>query len=187
MLASLQATVFATFQFLSQDISRLLILCVGGAMVGIVAGRGRMVMLLLNTYVTLALVTNAPWIAFLQRSFASLRTPYAGIIWFFILYVCILILFWRSRVLDGTVSDRGTWVEAALFGIVQLGCLLSCVFFLLPDMTAQWSWSPVLMSWFGDPYARSFWLSAPLILMAIRIGLDSITHDREMFLDEKER
>lgn len=168
MGTSLQSLTSGLFHFLSQDVARLAIFAVGGVVFGVVVGRGRLLILSLATYIALALVTNAPWISFLQNVLLFLRNPYSGLIWFGVLYTCTLAILWRSHWLEGLVYDRGSWWEASVLGLVQLGCTLSCVLLFLPDMRMIQGWAPVLVEAFGTVYARSFWLSAPLLLMALR-------------------
>lgn len=175
----MQGIMSVLFQFLSQDISRLLLLGGGGALLGLIAGRGRMLVLLLTTYCALALATNAPWIAFLQSSFSFLRSPFSGIGWFGFLYVIILFLFWRSHVLGGVSEERGAWWEAMIFGCLQLGCLMSCVLFLLPAGTAMQSGAPALEEWFGSVGARSFWLTMPFLFIGICLGVDRFSQMKE--------
>lgn len=184
MFANFYHFIYSYLVLFTHDIQRLLLLCVGGGFVGILAGRGRMIVCLLTTYLTLALVTNAPWIAFLQIRIPVLRTPYAGVIWFIVLYVCILWVLWRSRVLDGLMEDHGSWWESVLFGCFQIGSFLSCWLLLLPNPSQNGTGSAMLFHWFGTSAARSFWLTAPFLYLTFRVWTGSVRSHPHTFQEE---
>lgn len=167
-------------QLTAHDATRVGIFAVGGAVIGILIGRGRILILSLATYVALALVTNAPWISFLQTVFLVFRNPYAGLIWFGSLYGVTVLILWRSHWLETLIYDRGSWWEASVFGLVHLGCVMSCILLFMPDVQGIRTWSPVLIELFGTIYARSFWLSAPLLLMALRAIPRSLGRVRDL-------
>lgn len=144
---------------------------------GIFVGRDRMVTLLLSVYLSLAILTNAPFIGTVSRWLGLQNRPVLQVGWFVGLFLLMFLLLWRSDVLRGMAYERGSWWESILLVFLQVGLLTSIVLFLLP---IAWLASlPVQVTEvFLGEVGRSFWLIAPLVFLAI-LGRKGDTFDVE--------
>lgn len=139
---------------------------------GVFVGRDRMVTLLLAMYLSLAVLTNAPVIALASRWFSIHDYPALRLGWFLGLFLLMFFLLWRSHILRGMAYERGVWWESSVLVFLQLGLLVSIVFFLLPTPMLA-SFPPAITQVFLSDSGRSFWLIAPLVFLAV-LGRKSI-------------
>lgn len=147
------------------DVFLVVGLFVASVIYGMAVGRDRAVLILLSTYIALAVVTNAPIVSFLNRTFNTYGSPTIQLVWFLGLFASIFFLLWKSHVLRGMAKSRGSWWEAVLFSLLQVGLAASVALFLLPtEMTDPIQ--GVLRDLFLDIGARSFWLIAPIVFLA---------------------
>lgn len=133
---------------------------------GVFVGRDRMVTLLLATYLSLAVLTNAPIIAIASRSFGIHDHPTLRLGWFLGLFFLMSFLVWRSHILRGMAYERGAWWESSLLVVLQAGLMISIVLFLLPTPMLGALPPPLIQTFLGDA-GRSFWLIAPLVFLAV--------------------
>ncbi len=132
---------------------------------GIVIGRDRAVIVLLSLYVAFCVVTNAPAISLVSQGLGFGRVPALRVGWFLGLFVILFLILWRSSALKNLVRDRGHWVHAGIFGLLEIGFLTSTILFLLP---APWiSNLPRLFQLvFLHDIARSVWFLVPIVGLA---------------------
>jgi|JI8StandDraft_1071087.scaffolds.fasta_scaffold00071_21 hypothetical protein len=144
-------------------------LLLSGIIYGFVVGRDRAVTVLLATYVSLAVVTNAPILGRINIALGISKSPWLTLFWFFGVFVIAFLILWRSALLRSLASNRGAWWETLLFSIMQIGLFLSIALYLIPpDMLKVLSF--VTLQTFTDELGRSFWLLAPLVFLGILGG-----------------
>ena len=150
---------------LNWDIGIVIGLFLASIIYGITVGRDRAVLILLSTYIALAVVTNAPIVSFLNRSLNTQGNPTIQLVWFLGVFLLVFFLLWKSHMLRGMATNDGTWWEATLFSLFQIGLATSIAFFLLPtEMTDPVQ--GILRQLFLDTNTRSFWLITPIIFLA---------------------
>ncbi len=159
------------------DIVLFVVLLFAGLGYGFAVGRDRAVTVLLATYLSLAVVTNAPILARLSQAVNAGKSSALQLAWFLGIFFLIFGLLWRSHLLKNLAQDRGAWWETALFSITQIGLLVSIALFLLPPETTQ-TLSPFFHQAFLGEVGRSFWLIAPIPLLFV-IGRETF-HDMDL-------
>lgn len=152
-------------------------LVITGLGYGFAVGRDRAVTVLLSTYLSLAVVTNAPILSRLSQALNAGKSTAFQLVWFLGLFFLIFGLLWRSHLLKNLAQERGVWWETALFSITQVGLLVSIALFLLPPEATQ-TLSPFFQQAFLGEIGRSFWLIAPIPLLYI-IGREVFEEDDE--------
>ncbi len=143
-----------------------------GVAYGIYAGRDRAIVILISTYVSLAVVTNAPAVGMLDRAFGLSANESLRLVWFLGFFFTIFFILWNSPALKNLGYSRGAVWESFLFSICQVGLTVSTALFLLPaDVTAQLS--PAFRQIFLGNEGRSVWLILPIFLLfAVGRGKD---------------
>jgi len=157
------------------DLYLLFGLVLAGLVYGFAVGRDRAVTVLLSTYLSLAVVTNAPILARISQAFNVGKSSSFQLVWFLGIFFLIFGVLWRSHLLRNLAQERGAWWETALFSFTQVGLLVSIALALLPTEATQ-NLSPFFQQAFLGEIGRSFWLIAPIPLLYI-IG-------RELFDDD---
>ena len=150
---------------LPADILFLVVAAVLGFGYGVVIGRDRAVIVLLSLYMAFCVVTNAPAISLISQGLGFGRVPALRVGWFLGLFVLLFLILWRSSALKSLVRDRGHWVHAGIFGLLEVGFLASTMLFLLPSEwieTLPQSFRLVFLHDIG----RSIWFIAPIIGLA---------------------
>jgi hypothetical protein len=153
-----------------------LLILAGFALVGVAygmyAGRDRSIVILISTYVALAVVTNAPAVGMLDRAFGLSAKESLRLVWFLGLFFTIFFILWNSPALKNLGYSRGAMWESFLFSLCQVGLTISTALFLLPaDVTAQLS--PAFRQVFLGNEGRSVWLILPIFLLfAVGRGKD---------------
>ncbi len=161
----------------SWDVLILAAFAVVGIAYGIYAGRDRAVVILISSYVALAVVTNAPAVSMLDRAFHLSANASLRLVWFLGLFFAVFFILWRSHLLRSLGYSRGAWWETLLFSICQVGLTVSTALFLLPsDVTATLS-SGFRLIFLSDE-GRSLWLILPIFLL-FGVGRESFDDDDE--------
>ncbi len=145
---------------------------------GFVIGRDRAVIILLSLYMSFCVVTNAPVIARISQGLGFGRVPALQIGWFLGLFVILFLILWRSAALKNLIRDRGHWLHAGIFGLLEVGFLGSAVLFLLPSHVIG-GLPASFRAVFLHDIARSLWFIAPII------GLATLGKPPEMDLSDE--
>lgn len=148
----------------SWDLLILTAFTIVGVAYGIYAGRDRSVVILISSYVALAVVTNAPAVGMLDRAFHLSANASLRLVWFLGLFLAVFFILWKSDLLRNLGYERGAWWETILFSICQVGLTVSTALFLLPsDVTT--GLSPAFRLFFLSDEGRSIWLILPIFLL----------------------
>lgn len=159
----------------SWDILILAAFVLFGIVYGIYAGRDRAVIILISSYVALAVVTNAPAVGMLDRAFNLSTNNSLGLVWFLGLFLAVFAILWKSELLRSLGYSRGAWWETVLFSICQVGLTVSTALFLLPSQVIT-ALSPGFRTVFLSDEGRSLWLILPIFLL-FAIGRESYDDD----------
>lgn len=143
---------------------------------GLAIGRDRAAIVLLSLYMAFCVVTNAPVIALVSQGLGLGRIPALRVAWFLGLFIVLFLILWRSSTLKNLSRDRGHWIHAGIFGVLEVGFLASASLFLLPS-----DWIGRLPRLFQliflHDLARSVWFLAPIIALAALGTSPGITDD----------
>lgn len=159
----------------SWDILILAAFALFGVIYGIYAGRDRAVIILISSYVALAVVTNAPAVGMLDRAFNLSANNSLGLVWFLGLFLAVFAILWKSELLRSLGYSRGAWWETILFSVCQVGLTVSTALFLLPSQVTS-SLSPGFRTIFLSDEGRSLWLILPIFLL-FAVGRESYDED----------
>lgn len=144
----------------------LLVLAGIGLLYGFVAGRDRIVHVILSLYVALAIVTNAPLLSYIYRWFQAVPSVRARLLCFLGVFLGVFFLLWRSHLLRNMARARGRLWEAGLFSLLQMGLVMTIVFLLVPREAVN-PLPGLLKNLFVSDLGRSLWLIAPLIALIV--------------------
>ncbi|MCK9361602.1 hypothetical protein M0Q28_05280 [Patescibacteria group bacterium] len=159
----------------SWDVIILAAFVLFGIVYGIYAGRDRAVIILISSYVSLAVVTNAPAVAMLDRAFHLSANTSLGLVWFLGLFLAVFAILWKSELLRSLGYSRGSWWETILFSVCQVGLTVSTALYLLPSQVTA-SLSPGFRMIFLSDEGRSLWLILPIFLL-FAVGREAYDDD----------
>ncbi|MEI7512715.1 MAG: hypothetical protein WCK01_04650 [Candidatus Uhrbacteria bacterium] len=151
MLSSMDAMILASFAIVA-------------VAYGIYAGRDRCIVMLVSTYVSLAVVTNTPAVSMLNRALNASANQSLQLVWFVGMFALVFFVLWKSDLLRNLGIDRGIWWESVLFSVSQVGLTVSSAMFLLPAEASS-KLSPLFQQAFLSDEGRSVWLLAPIVLL----------------------
>jgi hypothetical protein len=144
---------------LTQDISLLLIVILASVFFGMFIGRFRLITVLINIYVTLALLAAVP------KTYIS---GYANELIFF--FVCILIftLFGRSLFeIPISGASKGFFWRVLVLSFLEIILLLSIILSIFPKTKALGYVSPSTYDYLVSPDFHFIWLILPLVFIFI--------------------
>lgn len=152
----------------SWDLFILLFWLVASVLFAFAAGRGRMLTILVSTYMAQLLVIQAPFFSNavsdkLNIAMATLSQLAAFVILFFIFFVFLNRYAFRSSI-DGRQIIALPFV--LIFTVLQVGLLINIVVSYLPDHV-QNSMSPLIQLVFLHPNAGFIWLLLPVVFLII--------------------
>ncbi|HVM90470.1 MAG TPA: hypothetical protein VMU11_01055, partial [Verrucomicrobiae bacterium] len=130
----------------------------------IFAGRDRSIVMLVSTYVALAVVTNTPYINTLNRALNASANQQLQLVWFVGMFALVFFILWKSDLMRNLGFERGIWWESILFSLCQVGLTVSSALYLLPPEAAA-NLSPMFRQLFLSDEGRSVWLLAPIVLL----------------------
>ena len=130
-------------------------------------GRTKIVASLVSLYVSLAVVTNLPYlIRFTEGTLAAQFFAFKTII-FIAVFIILFAILSRSTFLEGVVSGSpGSLWGAAILSVLHVGLFISIILSFLP-IEALGRLAPITRTVFAGHLGRSFWLIVPLLGMII--------------------
>lgn len=150
------------------DLFIIFIFIVGSFVYGLTLGKGRLVIILISIYISLALINYFPYQEFNLVQFEFGELFIFKIIAFFGLTMLIFFLFSRSSissVFRASKDYSGTWLQILLFSFFHVGLLVSAIFLFLPEESLAF-FSPATRAVFNSQIGRFFWMLTPVIFMA---------------------
>ena len=142
----------------SKDISFLLIFIVFSLAFGMLAGRFRLINILISIYISLAFLWVIPG--------EILELHDASRVILFISFVIFLTLV-DTKLFDIHISGTGSSFFSRLFvmSFLEVGLLLSIIISFFPKETILGYISENIYTYFASPYTRVFWMFAPLLFL----------------------
>ncbi len=140
------------------DLSLILLFVGVSLLVGFIFGRWKLVNILINVYISVALVGVMPEAWFAVSVYAK-----AGV---FIVLLTVLTMF-DERLFDIHITSAGTDFFWRFFvtSFLVTGSVLSSIFSFLPKSVAL-SWvTPDLYFYIASPWALLFWLVVPILAL----------------------
>jgi hypothetical protein len=149
------------------DLFLILFFVIATFLYGITVGRARIVVQIVSSYMTMALLASAPFLAKLEA-----RTPLDHTVFyliaFLVVFILLVLLLSRSAFHQHLSEGRGAWWDVLLLSVVQIGFLSSIV---LSSMSgwALGHLSPVTRIVFAANPAPFIWTVLPIgALIVIR-------------------
>jgi len=150
------------------DILMIIGFLVGIFLYGSFLGRNRIILLILSTYFAWIICQVLPWSKFLRWSALGLpATPspslkifvFLGLILFFCLIIPRSVL---SSALRIRSAADATWWQVFILSILQLGLLITLIFWFLPSEVIV-NFAPLIKRIFIGPDAQFVWLTLPIL------------------------
>ena len=163
-MPSLPAFLSSFGSSLPQDVMVLIGLALASIFYGLTTGRDRSIVPLLALYIAYVLTVNLPLVPRLNHWLTLPPTPTLAVLWFSLFFLLGVFLFRRTPHIQALGREAGTWWEAILLAMLQLGLAVCFVSALLP-MNVVSEWTPRLRGIFIDEWGRTFWMTAPLLFL----------------------
>lgn len=149
---------------ISHDVVLLGLLALGAVLYGLTMGRDRSIVPLLALYIAYVLTLHLPLVGRVNHWLTLPPSPTLPAIWFVAFFLLSLFLFRRAPHIVAPGREAGTWWEAILLGVLQIGLAACFIAHLLPaNMVAGWS-SRLQMIFVGE-WGKTFWMTAPLLFL----------------------
>ena len=149
------------------DLFIALFFLVSALLYGFSLGRDRIIVIMVSVYMSLAVVTSAPFIKDLSTEINIATSLFAfKLSTFLVVFLVLFFFFSRSALLHalGTANAPGSWWQVLLFSVLHAGLLVSIVLSFLPAGMLTTLAEPtrqIFMSEFG----RFVWITLPIVAM----------------------
>lgn len=168
---------FSNIQFLihtfnwhspSWDLFILLFWLVASVLYGFAAGRGRILTILVSTYMAQLLVLKAP---FLSQAFSGKINIASGSLQQLAAFAVLFLVFFvfLGRYAFKTSADGRQLSSLAfslIFALLQVGLVIDIVIGYLPEQV-QNTFSPLIQFIFLNPYSGFVWLALPVVFLIL--------------------
>lgn len=152
----------------SWDLFILLFWLVASVLFAFAAGRGRMLLILVSTYMAQLLVIQAPFLSDTVASKFNIGAATLSQLAAFVVLFLIFFIFLGRYAFRSTADGRQILALpfTLVFTILQVGLLINIVIAYLPDYV-QNSFSPLIQFLFLHPNAGFIWLLAPIVFLIV--------------------
>ena len=149
-----------------------LIFLVAVLIYGLFLGRNRLLILLLSSYFSLAIVNALPWARLADFGWLGIKDePSASLK--IIIFLGIILLFYfliprsvLSSVLRIRKRGEASWIRLLILSVVQVGLLAMAILSFLPEETLTDIGSIVKMIFVG-PEAQFVWITLPILTVVL--------------------
>ncbi|OPL12024.1 MAG: hypothetical protein AVO34_02080 [Firmicutes bacterium ML8_F2] len=154
------------------DLFIVLIFLIAVLVYGFFLGRNRMIILLLSSYFSLAIVEVLPWERISSLSWLGVGSEPSSSLKILIFAGIILLFYFLipRSILSSTlrIRNRGeaSWLQLFILSIVQVGLLAMVIFSFLPSQPLG-NLSYWIKKAFVDPEARFVWIALPILVMVL--------------------
>ena len=154
------------------DLFIVLIFLIAVLVYGFFLGRNRMIILLLGSYFSLAIVQVIPWTRLLALEWLGIgEVPSASLPIMIFLGIILLFYFLIPRsILSSTLRIRkrgdASWLQLFILSAVQIGLLLMVIISFLPAEESA-NLGPLIKKLFLGPEARFVWIALPILTMVL--------------------
>ena len=144
-------------QQLTQDVSLLIVVALASFIFGMFIGRYKLITILINIYVSFAVMTVVP---------AEYFSDYMYRLIFFLAGIIILTLV-SKKLFEIYISGSGSGFLWRVFAMsfLEVIFLLSIILSIVPKKVALGYVSPTAFEYLASPNARFFWMVAPMAFM----------------------
>ena len=148
----------------SWDLFILLFWLVASVLFAIAAGRGRMLTILVSTYMAQLLVLQAPFFSKIAGEHFNIAGSTLAQLAAFVVLFLIFFIFLGRYAFKSSIDGRQiiSLPFFLIFTILQVGLLINIVISYLPDQVKN-SFSPLIQFLFLHPNAGFIWLLIPVI------------------------
>lgn len=155
----------------SWDLFIVLFFIVAGFLYGLSLGRDRVIVILISIYMSLAVVSTAPFIGTLQTQIGLEQFFAFRVSTFLLAFIVLFFLLSRSSMLSSmTAAGRGPWWQVLLFSFLHVGLLISITLSLLPP-TASANLALLTQKIFVQDIGRFVWIIAPIVALILFKGV----------------
>lgn len=154
------------------DIFIILIFLIGVLLYGFFLGRNRIIILILGSYFSLAIIKVFPWSRLASVGWLNIdQGPSASteILFFLALILFFYFLIPRSVLTSALrIKKRGDafWWQLALLGTLQLGLLATVIISFLPIQSVG-DLSPLIKKIFVGPESQFAWVFLPALVISL--------------------
>lgn len=152
----------------SWDLFILLFWIVASVLFAFAAGRGRMLTVLVSTYMSQLLVIQAPFFSQAVSSRFNIGIATLAQLATFVILFLIFFVFLNRYAFRSTIDGRQVLALpfVLVFTILQVGLLINIVINYLPDYIKN-GFSPLIQFLFLHPNAGFIWLLLPVVFLII--------------------
>lgn len=152
----------------SWDLFILLFWLVASVLFAFAAGRGRMLLILVSTYMAQLLVIKAPFLSEVASDKFNIGAATLAQLAAFVVLFLIFFIFLGRYAFRSTADGRQILALpfTLIFTVLQVGLLINIVVTYLPDYV-QNSFSPLIQFIFLHPNAGFIWLLAPIVFLIV--------------------
>lgn len=152
----------------SWDLFILLFWLVASVLFAFAAGRGRMLLILVSTYMSQLLVIKAPFLAHAASDKFNIAGATLAQLAAFVVLFLIFFIFLGRYAFRSTADGRQIIALpfTLVFTVLQVGLLINIVLAYLPDHV-QNGFSPLIQFLFLHPNAGFIWLLLPIVFLII--------------------
>ncbi len=158
------------------DLFIILFFLVGAFLYGMSLGRDRVLVLLVSTYMSLAIVEHAPYInqAAVQESINKVVSSLFvfRISAFIAVFIILFFLLSRSalmRTIAAKADTAGSFFHVIIYSVLHVGLLVSIILSFLPAEAVQ-RLQPLTQQVFTTDLARFIWIVGPVLAMIVLRG-----------------
>jgi len=154
----------------SWDLILVMFFAIATLIYGFSVGRERIVAILVSIYVTMAIVSYAPYITNTVTEI-KIGNMFAFQITTFVSLFALLFFFLSQSALLKHVgsASHGGIIQSMIFSVLHVGLLTSVILSYLPDSAMQVFSNPIKTVFVTD-IAKAIWVTAPIVVMALVRG-----------------
>ncbi len=152
----------------SWDLFILLFWVVASVLFAFAAGRGRMLLILVCTYMAQLLVIEAPFLSNFAGEKLNIASSTIPQLAAFVILFLIFFIFLGRYAFRSTADGRQILALpfTLIFTVLQVGLLINIIISYLPEHV-QNSFSPLIQFLFLHPNAGFIWLLAPIVFLIV--------------------
>jgi hypothetical protein len=154
------------------DLFIILVFLIAVFIYGFCLGRNRMIILLLGSYFSLAIMQVLPWARLISLKWLGIEeapSPSLKILVFLGFILLFYFLIPRSILSSALrIRRRGeaSWVQLFILSILQIGLLVVIIFSFLPVEVVA-TFTPLVKKIFIGPDAQFVWITLPILTMVL--------------------
>ena len=152
----------------SWDLFIILFFVVAAFFYGFSLGKDRILVILVSIYMSLAVVSYAPFISDFSAEISINQGFVFKITSFLVIFLVLFFIISRSAVSRtlGAADVQGNLIQVIIFSCLYVGLLISIVMSYLPDVLLN-KFAPLTQQIFTSEIGRLAWIGLPIIAMVI--------------------